>query len=99
MTSSGLDKQLVRGNGARGAAAPAPKAGASESDSSKADTAYEWIRAGILEGTYGAGHRLVLDRLASEVGVSPVPVREALRPLEAAGYGAVPRKGGGPGRA
>lgn len=82
MTGSGLDKQLVRGNGARSVVA----SGASESDSSKADAAYEWIRAGILEGTYGAGHRLVLDRLASEIGVSPVPVREALRRLEAEGY-------------
>jgi DNA-binding GntR family transcriptional regulator len=86
MTGSGLDKQLVRGNGARSVVASAPKAGASESDSSKADAAYEWIRAGILDGTYGAGHRLVLDRLASEIGVSPVPVREALRRLEAEGY-------------
>src|SRR5690348_12410648 len=86
MMGSGLDKQLVRGNGARSVVASAPKAGASESDGSKADAAYEWIRAGILEGTYGAGHRLVLERLASEIGVSPVPVREALRRLEAEGY-------------
>lgn len=53
---------------------------------SKAEVAYESIRSRIIDGTYGPGHRLVLDRLASEIGVSSVPVREALRRLEAEGY-------------
>jgi DNA-binding GntR family transcriptional regulator len=52
----------------------------------KADYAYEAIRGKILDGSYGPGFRLVLDRLASEIGVSAVPVREALRRLEAEGY-------------
>lgn len=53
---------------------------------SKAEVAYENIRERILDGTYGPGYRLVLDRLAAEIGVSAVPVREALRRLEAEGY-------------
>jgi DNA-binding GntR family transcriptional regulator len=53
---------------------------------SKSQVAYEWIRAQICKGSYGPGHRLVLDQLASEIGVSSVPVREALRRLEAEGY-------------
>lgn len=61
-------------------------AGLVELEGSKAEVAYQWIRAGILDGTYAAGHRLVLDRLAGELGVSAVPVREALRRLEAEGY-------------
>lgn len=52
----------------------------------KADHAYETIRGKILDGTYGPGFRLILDRLATEIGVSAVPVREALRRLEAEGY-------------
>lgn len=80
-----MPEQLVPKNGGR-VAASAPRAGADELDSSKADLAYESIQAGILDGTYGAGHRLVLERLAAEIGVSPVPVREALRRLEAEGY-------------
>jgi len=53
---------------------------------SKAEVAYDSIRERIVDGTYGPGYRLVLDRLASEIGVSAVPVREALRRLEAEGY-------------
>jgi DNA-binding GntR family transcriptional regulator len=52
----------------------------------KADHAYDAIRVKILDGSYGPGFRLVLDRLANEIGVSAVPVREALRRLEAEGY-------------
>jgi DNA-binding GntR family transcriptional regulator len=53
---------------------------------SKAEVAYETIRGRIVDGTFGPGHRLVLDRLAAQLGVSTVPVREALRRLEAEGY-------------
>jgi DNA-binding GntR family transcriptional regulator len=53
---------------------------------SKADRAYEVIRSKIIDGTFGPGYRLVLERLAGEMGVSAVPVREALRKLEAEGY-------------
>lgn len=53
---------------------------------SKSEMAYQAIRARIVDGSYGPGHRLVLDRLARELSVSPVPVREAIRRLEAEGY-------------
>lgn len=53
---------------------------------SKADRAYEAIRALIIDGEYQPGDRLVLDHLARELDISPVPVREAIRRLEAEGY-------------
>lgn len=53
---------------------------------SKSERAYRTIKDRIADGTYGAGHRLVLDQLAAELSVSPVPIREALRRLEAEGY-------------
>ena len=39
------------------------------------------IRERIVDGTYPAGSRLVERTIAAELGVSRVPVREALRPL------------------
>ena len=53
---------------------------------SKADHAYESILQSILDGEYAGGERLVIERLARELGVSVVPVREAIRRLEADGY-------------
>jgi DNA-binding GntR family transcriptional regulator len=52
----------------------------------KAERTYATLRRRILVGTYPPGHRLVLDALAREMGVSPVPIREALRRLEAEGW-------------
>jgi DNA-binding GntR family transcriptional regulator len=54
-------------------------------DHSKADLAYEAIRSRILDGTYLPGYRLVLSRLADDLQISSLPVREALRRLEAEG--------------
>ncbi len=51
--------------------------------SSKADLAYESIRRRILDGTFSPGTRLVFSDLARELSVSAVPVREAIRRLEA----------------
>jgi DNA-binding GntR family transcriptional regulator len=48
--------------------------------------AYEAIRLRIANGTYGPGYRLVIDQLAAEFDISPMPVREAIRRLEAEGY-------------
>jgi len=59
-------------------AAPAP--------TSRVELAYNTIRERITSGAYGPGYRLVLDELAREIGSSPVPVREAIRRLEAEGY-------------
>jgi DNA-binding GntR family transcriptional regulator len=53
---------------------------------SKADHAYETILQSILDGEYEPGERLVIERLARELGVSVVPVREAIRRLESDGY-------------
>ena len=53
---------------------------------SKADAAYETIREQIVDGVYAPGTRLVLDRLARQLDMSTLPVREAIRRLEAEGY-------------
>jgi DNA-binding GntR family transcriptional regulator len=53
---------------------------------SKADHAYEVIRQRILERQTAPGDRLVIEHLAREIDVSVVPVREAIRRLEAEGY-------------
>ncbi len=50
---------------------------------SKVDRAHQVIRGRILDRTYTPGYRLVLGTLARELGVSTVPVREAVRRLEA----------------
>ena len=43
------------------------------------------IRDGILHGNYAAGEPLRQDALADDLGVSRIPIREALRQLEAEG--------------
>lgn len=56
---------------------------------------YETIKDGILKGVYAPGQRLITSDLAIEMGVSRMPVREALQRLDA-GTGLVtliPRKG------
>lgn len=50
---------------------------------SKSEVAYEWIRARIANHEYGPGYRLVLGTIATELDMSVVPVREAIRRLEA----------------
>lgn len=45
----------------------------------------ETLRKRILSGAYAQGERLVEGDLAEEMGVSRIPVREALRALAAAG--------------
>jgi DNA-binding GntR family transcriptional regulator len=53
---------------------------------SKADHAYAFIRQRVLDGRRTPGERLVIEHLAREMDVSVVPVREAIRRLEAEGY-------------
>ena len=48
-------------------------------------TAYQTIRALIIDGSYASGQHLTGERLAETVGVSRTPVREALRRLDAEG--------------
>ncbi|SDT62556.1 DNA-binding transcriptional regulator, GntR family [Pseudarthrobacter equi] len=52
---------------------------------SKSEQAYQAVKARIVEGTYTPGYRLVLSIIAKDLGVSVVPVREAIRRLEAEG--------------
>jgi len=52
------------------------------------------LRSAILSGQYQPGERLVEDRLSVEMGVSRVPIREALRQLATEGLVTVqPRRG------
>lgn len=51
----------------------------------KQERAYGEIRERILSGAYGPGSRIIIDTLAAEFGISPLPVREAIRRLEAEG--------------
>lgn len=50
---------------------------------SKSERVYRELRSRIISGRYVAGYRIVLDQVARELDVSPVPVREAIRRLEA----------------
>lgn len=52
---------------------------------SKAQTAYEWIKGQIMAQAFTPGYRLVLANIAESLGMSVVPVREAIRRLEAEG--------------
>jgi DNA-binding GntR family transcriptional regulator len=52
---------------------------------SKSQLAYEFLRERIDDGRYVSGFRLVLGQIAGELGISVVPVREAIRRLEAEG--------------
>jgi DNA-binding GntR family transcriptional regulator len=52
---------------------------------SKSEQSYAWIRERIENGTFVPGYRLVLGSIAKELTISVVPVREAIRRLEAEG--------------
>jgi DNA-binding GntR family transcriptional regulator len=49
------------------------------------EIAFDSIREAILEGRYQPGQRLVSDELAKELGVSRMPIREALHRLQVVG--------------
>jgi DNA-binding GntR family transcriptional regulator len=49
------------------------------------EMAYEVIREGILTGVFQPGERLLQDALATQIGVSRIPVRSALMKLESQG--------------
>ena len=52
---------------------------------SKSQLAYGWLRDRIVSHRFSPGYRLVLSQIAGELGISTVPVREAIRRLEAEG--------------
>lgn len=53
---------------------------------SKNELVYDALKQAILQSELAPGQRLVIDDLAAAMGVSPIPVREALRQLEADGF-------------
>lgn len=55
----------------------------------KQDVVYEALRRDILEGRLEPGERLRLDDITQRLEVSHIPVREALKRLEADGYVAI----------
>ena len=52
----------------------------------KQDKVYESVRRRILEGDLSAGARIRIDEVCRELDVSHIPVREALKRLQAEGY-------------
>jgi DNA-binding GntR family transcriptional regulator len=52
----------------------------------KSEEAYRTLKERIMDGTFGPGHRLVIDQLRRRYGISSVPWRESLRMLEAEGW-------------
>ncbi len=52
----------------------------------KSEVAYLWLRDEIIGGTLPGGERLVIDDLAVKLGISPIPIREALSQLQAEGF-------------
>ena len=52
---------------------------------SKSQQAYTWLRERILRQEFTPGYRLVLSTIGKELDMSVVPVREAVRRLEAEG--------------
>ncbi len=63
----------------------APAADAPAPTRSKSQQAYRWIKDRIASQEFSPGYRLVLGSIAGELDMSVVPVREAIRQLEAEG--------------
>ncbi len=53
---------------------------------SKNEIVYDHLHAAILRGEYKPNERIVIDDIAGKMGVSAIPIREALRQLEADGF-------------
>ena len=52
----------------------------------KQEQTYARLRDRILTGVYAPGQKLSIKTIANEMGMSPMPVREAIRRLEAEGW-------------
>lgn len=53
---------------------------------SKKEIIYDTLRDDIVGGHYAPGARLVIDEIAKQMGVSQIPIREAVQQLEADGF-------------
>lgn len=62
-----------------------PTSAAPASAQSKSQQAYHWIKERIAAQEFTPGYRLVLGTIAGDLDMSVVPVREAIRQLEAEG--------------
>ncbi|WP_246050046.1 GntR family transcriptional regulator [Aquibacillus sediminis] len=51
----------------------------------KKQKAYNYMKTRIIEGYYAPGQRIVINQLAKELSTSAIPIREAVRQLEAEG--------------
>lgn len=60
----------------------------------KQERAYKLLRRRIERGEFAPGQRIIIDALAREFGMSQVPIREAIRRLEAGGWIAYRRNTG-----
>src|SRR6266704_1110308 len=58
----------------------------SAAPTNKHERAYRLIRERIEAGIYQPGQRLVIDALARDLDMSQVPIREAIRRLQAEGW-------------
>jgi DNA-binding GntR family transcriptional regulator len=76
------------------AAPPHPRGGAPPAIATAQQVAVAWLRRAIAQGELAPGERIGQDAAASAVGVSAIPVREALRILESEGLVTyAPRRG------
>ncbi len=73
--------------------APAALAPIGAGARSLAEVAYERILDAVLDGGFGPGDRLIMDRLAEDLGISRTPVRDALRRMESDGLVEAATKG------
>jgi DNA-binding GntR family transcriptional regulator len=81
--SSPAHRDLLRAPPATGRA---PRGRSASADApTRADDACARLRAAIVDGSLASGERLKIDALASRLGLSHMPVREALRRLEGEG--------------
>lgn len=53
---------------------------------SKNERVYDLLKSNIIRGELAPGEPLVIDTLAARLGISAIPIREALRHLEANGF-------------
>ncbi|MFE3905661.1 GntR family transcriptional regulator [Streptomyces sp. NPDC059153] len=65
---------------------PDRRASIGDTHQSLRDRVYVELRERIIEGEYPPGHRLVERELAEELGVSRIPLREAMQQLESEGF-------------